>query len=281
MTIRYTEIFASFQGEGCYTGRPTIFIRFFGCPLHCAGFSQKDPYKPETWVLPYKNIDLTKYKRLEDLPVFEVGCDSVYSWSPLFKKFAKIATTKETVDEIIRVGKEGFGLTLKHFSAHPLTKNPIMLCFTGGEPMLYQNEMVEIVEELRNRGIEFDTITVETNGVKPAKVTFPHEFVFSVSPKLRAVSGEIGAVKPDVIDGLLGVYPGWVKIVANEDPRCWDEIDNLLESLKFRGNFWIMPVGATKEQQGGVSGIAEKALKRGFKIASRAHCYVFGNGVGK
>ncbi|MBF0155874.1 MAG: 7-carboxy-7-deazaguanine synthase QueE [Magnetococcales bacterium] len=29
------DIFVSLQGEGTWTGRPTAFVRFWGCPLHC------------------------------------------------------------------------------------------------------------------------------------------------------------------------------------------------------------------------------------------------------
>ena len=34
-TYRIQEIFYSLQGEGAWTGHPTVFIRFFGCNLKC------------------------------------------------------------------------------------------------------------------------------------------------------------------------------------------------------------------------------------------------------
>lgn len=59
--MRINEIFYSIQGEGRFTGTPSIFIRFSGCNLHC-GFC-------DTNHLPYKKLtedeimfEIEKYK---------------------------------------------------------------------------------------------------------------------------------------------------------------------------------------------------------------------------
>ena len=41
-----------------------------------------------------------------------------------------------------------------------------------------------------------------------------------------------------------------------------------------------MPVGATKEQQESISKIAVDAMRKGYKVATRNHSYVFGNAIG-
>ena len=45
-------------------------------------------------------------------------------------------------------------------------------------------------------------------------------------------------------------------------------------------DIWIMPVGATKEEQEEVADICVEAMKRGYKVATRNHAYVFGNQIG-
>ncbi len=61
------DIFYSIQGEGVYVGKPQIFIRFFGCNIHCAycdepDFEQDKKNQSKEWVLqqiaPYRNRPL-------------------------------------------------------------------------------------------------------------------------------------------------------------------------------------------------------------------------------
>jgi 7-carboxy-7-deazaguanine synthase len=50
------DVFYSIQGEGVYVGKPQIFVRFFGCNIHCAYCDEPDFEKdkinqPREWVL--------------------------------------------------------------------------------------------------------------------------------------------------------------------------------------------------------------------------------------
>ncbi len=293
MNIKYSEIFTSFQGEAGFSGMPTIWVRFFGCNLECNGFGQKNPMDESTYILPYKTIDISKYKTLEELPVFEHGCDSSYSWSKQYDSLIHKAEVSDLVDRLIALGEKNFGLksdNSKGFWKHPVTKQPVQLCFTGGEPMLWQKQMLEICMEFKNREMEPLQITIETNGTKPIKffhgLSTTANVFYSVSPKLFSVSGEKNAVDIKLLTTYFEDSPGWLKFVVNGTKACWEELDLYMEKiipiLPSDWEVWLMPVGATKEQQEGkgVANIANEIMKRGYKVATRNHAYVYGNIIG-
>ena len=98
----YSEIFDSIQGEGMFTGHWTLWLRFFLCNLQCNGFGQIDPTNPETYDLPFLDFDPKTVNRVEDLPVWEKGCDSSYTWSKKYKHLMANKTAKEIVDVIAK-----------------------------------------------------------------------------------------------------------------------------------------------------------------------------------
>jgi hypothetical protein len=114
------------------------------------------------------------------------------------------------------------------------------------------------------------------------------DFHFAMSPKLFTVSGEKDAVKPEVIASYVEAgFSHVVKFVVNGSHECWQELDAAVEAIRkattHKVDFWVMPVGATKDQQENeiVAEISVEAMKRGFNVATRNHCYVFGNVIGK
>lgn len=45
MPLFVNEIFATIQGEGAFTGTPSVFIRLQGCPVHCPWCDTKHTWK--------------------------------------------------------------------------------------------------------------------------------------------------------------------------------------------------------------------------------------------
>lgn len=293
--FRYSEIFYSFQGEALYAGKPSVWLRFYGCNLECNGFGQDDPTDPSSYVLPYATFDVSNIKRLEDLPVWEHGCDSSYSWSTKYKHLVHDNTATEIADKMQAEMKHASNPDGKF--VHPATQQDTMLCFTGGEPMMWQKAIVAILDEFEQRGNYPRTITIETNATQKLQEAFV-DFVmsnfrgihihFAMSPKLFTVSGEKDAVKPEIIDTYINTGHSHVlKFVVNGTDQCWEELDNAVAAIRKRTDapldIWCMPVGATKDQQEDVqiANIAMEAMKRGYNVATRNHCYVFGNVIGK
>jgi 7-carboxy-7-deazaguanine synthase len=254
MQYRLSELFFSIQGEGHYAGTPSIWVRTFGCNLKCPGFP----------------------------------CDTEYSWNPSFKNQHGSYTSEEvhnTLKALITDEKNPTGSLV-----HPLTGNDIHLVFTGGEPLLkkYQKMIQEVVcmFGLDNKMVHF---TMETNGTQCLTEDFYHWLIhdmnvvpfFSISPKLEAVSGELLAVNVENITEILDSFPGQLKFVADASDECEAELLYFIEKLKYNSGldyeYWVMPLGETREDQLQIAPIVEKYQQMGFKIATRNHTYIWSN----
>lgn len=290
---KVSEIFYSPQGEGRYTGQLTSWVRSFACNLQCNGFGQKDPTDPSSYILPYQTFDVSSVKRIEDLPVFDYGCDSSYSWSAKFKNLCPTYTAKEIANKLV---DQLPGRTFWQRKAN----NYIHVAFTGGEPMLPRGQemIVDVVEALRTRGECPERVTIETNGTQPISdglsflvdkyYTGVNELFLSISPKLFTVSGELrkDAINLEAIKSFdLNRLPGQLKFVVTNEDRAWKEMEDVISIFRDNGVLypvWIMPVGATAEQQATdhIKQIAYRAMKSGYNISARVHTYLFGNVIG-
>ncbi|NJO60951.1 MAG: 7-carboxy-7-deazaguanine synthase QueE [Richelia sp. RM2_1_2] len=305
---RYSEIFGStIQGEGHHTGIPTVWIRFFGCNFECQGFSQKNPRDPSTWINEYENIDLSNVNKMEDVPILKFGCDSAYSWS---KKFAHLAH-QETAAEICN--KIENAISNEHNPqgkfCHPKTNQWIHIAFTGGEPMMQQSAIVDIMEEFERRNNIPIYVTVETNGTQPIRDTFANmitrfyttsefggmaddalgapEWFWSCSPKL-STSGEKweNAIKPTILAEYNNLSKhGQLKFVVDGSDNAWNEVASAVAIYRYvdvNWPVWIMPVGSSGAQQESIQAyICEESFRRGYNFSARVHSWIFNNAIGK
>ena len=290
----YSEIFYSIQGEGHYTGVPTAWIRFFLCNLQCDGFGQLNPTDPDTYELPYETFDVSTVKRVEDLPVWDKGCDSSYTWAKKYRHLMGQATASELADrvtDIMRNDSNPEGLFL-----HPASGQHQHLCITGGEPLmpLSQQAFVGTYRELERRGNLPASITFETNGTQRLTAEFKElvssidtEIFFSISPKLWTVAGERRekAIHPELVKEYRAVSDqGQLKFVLGNQDEQWTEMEEVLKLFRAEGvdyPVWIMPVGAREEEQAATAGeVARRAFQRGYNVAARVHVHLFGNLIG-
>ena len=306
----YSEIFNSVQGEGHYTGVPTAWLRFFLCNLQCDGFGQKDPTDPDTYELPYKDFDVSSVTRVEDLPVWEFGCDSSYTWSKKYKHLMGKANAKTLADLLTDALKTDSNP--EGYFKHPVSGQTSHLAFTGGEPLMKhaQQAAIEVMTELKSRKGATDSkalwgnlpevITWETNGTQELTDDFKRYFsnkgmcnkdlFFSVSPKLWTVAGEKAkkAICPEIVkdyyDLSLKRGSGQLKFVVGPQKEQWDEVLDVIQQFRDAGVLWpvwIMPTSATVEGQMADAGdVAKMAYEYGFNVAARVHTYLFGNAIG-
>ena len=297
---RYSEIFTSIQGEGAYTRAPTVWVRWFMCNLQCPGFGQKQPEDNSTHILPYKDFDVSTVKKVEDLPVWEYGCDSSYSWAKQYMHLATQGTGEQIAGKIQDHLKEFHDNPEGKFSL-PSNREikDVHLCFTGGEPMtkINQRGMNDTLMALADQGNLPRFITVETNGTQSigddlartvaSYVASGGEWFWSVSPKLLYTSGEqpARAIKPALVKTYQDITgKGQLKFVVSNRPEAWDELEERVNDFREQGihfPVWVMPVGATVESQStdDMREIVEETIKRGYNVAARVHCYIWGNQI--
>jgi len=237
---KYSEIFTSIQGEGQYTGSPTVWLRWFLCNLQCSGFGQKIPEERTTHILPYKEFDISTISRIQDLPVWDLGCDSSYSWAKKYKDLCPSHTAK---DIAVRLERE-----LCKFDNNPDGKfllnnerelKDVHFCMTGGEPMIERTQLaqIELLHALADNVNLPRFITVETNGTQTltdelaktiaSYVASGGEWFWSVSPKLLYTSGEkpVKAIKTAVVKTYQDVSAfGQLKFVVSNRPEGRSEL---------------------------------------------------------
>jgi organic radical activating enzyme len=235
------EIFHSIQGEGPGTGAPAVFIRASRCNLHCVWCDTDYTWNFEGTPWPHDN-------------------DSI----PGRAKHSKSAVTIE--------------LEPAEAARRILDFNCPRVVITGGEPLLQQDEFLEMIHLLRAEqpNCYFE---VETNGTRIPSAEF-HASVdqFNVSPKLSN-SGIEEALRfqPDALRHFATSPNSWFKFVV-ATPADLGEIQSL------RARFAIPPERVLLMPQGRNAGeldrsaarLAELCRELGFRFCDRLHIRLWG-----
>jgi len=239
------EIFYSIQGEGKSIGMPSIFVRTTRCNLHC--FWCDTDY---TW-----NWSGTRFAHQNDA-------------RPGYQKFDKKEwIIRCTIDEVADI-----------VAAIPC-RNVIL---TGGEPLLQQTALVDLMGNLRARtsGFRFET---ETNGTLLPSPAFDAAIdQYNVSPKLE------NSRNPRKLREKPGVYRFFAanpkanfKFVVAEK-KDLTEVLELIERYEIPAEkVWLMPEGSSrqalvKRRQW----LVEICKTQGFRYSDRLHVQIWGSKKG-
>lgn len=196
-------------------------------------------------------------------------CDTAYTWEwTRFDKAREVHTF--TVDDAI-------GRVLKE-----LPPQVRLVVLTGGEPMLQQDALGEVITGVRQHrpDVRFE---IETNGTKsPSSQMRELVSLFVVSPKL-AHSGiaESHRLVPSALADLSSTR-SVLKFVVRT-PSDFDEVDTIVKLSRFeRDRVWVMPEGTDPAVlRMRMVDLVPIAIERGFKVSGRLHMTLWGDERGK
>ena len=246
------EHFYSIQGEGKYTGVPSVFFRFGGCNMRCEGFGciEKAPDGREV-----------------------LGCDTVYA-----------VNREHFSDNWIPINRAEELLNVLDLYELPYAVDIVL---TGGEPLLYADDeiFIEFLEKLTENGHQ---VTFETNGslsVDFEKYPIYKECIFALSIKLSNSNERFEKrVRGDVIYNIASnAKDAFFKFSVDEESinlGLEDEIENIIiHSPKTK--VYCMPLGGSKEEvEANSEPLVEFCKAKGYNFSDRLHIRIWDKNKG-
>jgi len=239
------EIFYSIQGEGKSIGQPSVFVRTSLCNLHC------------------------------------IWCDTDYTWNWIGTRFPHqhdALPGYQKFDKTTWIADCAVAEVADAVAQFPC-RNIIL---TGGEPMLQQPGLVELMHTLRQLSPEY-RFEAETNGtlVPTAKLDAAID-QYNVSPKLENSNNPRKLRERPKVYHFFAASPkaNFKFVLTGADDLI--EILELLEKYAISpSKVWLMPEATTREL------LAEKrpwlveiCKTYGFRYSDRLHVQIWGSKKG-
>jgi organic radical activating enzyme len=214
-------------------------------------------------------------------------CDTAYTWAVTPGKAEKTKTGKQfnkndpklglkrmTIDEIID----------DLMRLWDVENDPTIIVISGGEPLMQQQRLIPLLQQLSNWGNE---IHIETAGtIMPVGPFDDYIDQYNVSPKLTS-SGNLQSkrYKPAVLGWFAKCNRAYFKFVLTR--RTWRndfaEACGIVEARAIpRSHVMMMPEGTTTSDILETAKlISEATLEAGFGLTLREHVLIWGDDVGR
>lgn len=239
------EIFFSIQGEGKSIGVPSIFVRTSRCNLYC------------------------------------IWCDTDYTWNWIGTPFAHVNDAQPGYRKFDP--KDWIEVCPVAQVAEQVAMFPCYnVILTGGEPLLQQPGLIELMAALRRRspGYRFET---ETNGTRLPSAGFDAAIdQYNVSPKLEnSANAHRLRERPTVLRYFARSPKANFKFVISS-PADLAEVLELIDRYAISPEkVWLMPEGThaavLAERR---LWLVEVCMQYNFRYSDRLHVQIWGNKKG-
>ena len=241
------EHFYSIQGEGKYTGTPSLFFRFGGCNMKCEGFGCVESAPDGSEVL---------------------GCDTVYAVNR--EHFSQNWIPITEAEELLNI-----------LDLYELPE-AVDIVLTGGEPLIYANEalFVGFLEVLIENGHQ---ITFETNGsiaVDFLKYPVYKACIFALSVKLSNSNEPLSKrIRGDIIYSIASnSKESFFKFSIDAESITLgleDEISDIIIHSP-RTKVYCMPLGGNREEvEANTKPLIEFCKAKGYNFSDRLHIRIW------
>ena len=240
--------FVTIQGEGPNTGKNTLFIRFFGCNL--ANSCGVD------W------------------------CDSNHSFFTNEEGNGSPKPDRRIYDNVDSFYEHVFELSnLSEFNN---------IVFTGGEPLLWQHTIAEIIQKLKSVYKRNVTVEIETNGtigIETDLIDWFRVVHFNISPKVHVVKSFM------LLNQLLGSrhindaeskfiqfsHSDWIVKFVWEGKKSEKLLNECMEKYNIpKQHIYLMPEGITTvKQMETMKELAEYCINNGYNFSPRLHVLIW------
>lgn len=198
-----------------------------------------------------------------------VWCDTPYTWNWEGTSWETTSEEKFKKEEVII--DLGIDEVLGRITDYPCRN----LVITGGEPLIQQAQLAELVKALPDWSVE-----VETNGTLiPDALPNDRNIQYNVSLKLpHSNNAESKALKPKSIKWFVDYERAYFKFVVAQDSDL-----NFIQALQKEyainsDRIILMPEGTSsgvlREK---IPSIAETCIKHGYRLSDRLHVHIWGS----
>jgi len=156
-----------------------------------------------------------------------------------------------------------------------LLKENKQWCITGGEPLLQQEKIIELIEECNPEWVE-----IETNGtIRPTYILLNMINQWNISPK-NPEHNKVKNINYIFLDwNNINSYNHIIKFVYT-DKKNEKFIENIIDKYCLK-NIYIMPEGSTKkEQENKTKEVIKYCIKNNYIFSPRIHVLVWDNKKG-